>query len=50
MHVLNNFQVAMDLSRYSRKHDEVFKVIEDFVRTHLPPQFMVKRWSQFWSV
>ena len=31
----------MELRRYSRRHDEVLKVIGDFVRANLPPHFMV---------
>ena len=38
-HVLNNCQVAMELRRYSKRHDEVLKVIGAFIRANLPPHF-----------
>jgi hypothetical protein len=40
-HVLNNCPVAMELRRYSRRHDDVLKVIGEFVRDHLPPDFSI---------
>ncbi|CAI8036211.1 hypothetical protein GBAR_LOCUS20310 [Geodia barretti] len=36
-HVLNNCQVAMELRRYSKRHDEVLKVIGAFIRANRPP-------------
>ena len=36
-HVLNNCPMAMELRRYSRRHDAVLLVIGDFIQTHLPP-------------
>ena len=36
LHVLNHCQVAMELRRNSRRHDEVLKVIADFIRSYLP--------------
>ena len=40
-HVLNNCPMAMELRRYSRRHDAVLQVIGDFIKTHLPPQFSI---------
>ena len=36
-HVLNNCPVAMDLRRYSRRHDQVLATFGDFIKKHLPP-------------
>ena len=41
LHVLNNCKTAMELRRYSRRHDEVLKVIGDFIRANLPPHFTI---------
>ena len=38
-HVLNNCPVAMDLRRYSRRHDQVLATFGDFIKKHLPPSF-----------
>ena len=40
-HVLNNCPVAMELRRYSRRHDEVLKVIGTCIKTSLPPNFTI---------
>ena len=40
-HVLNNCPAAMDLRRYSKRHDEVLQVLGDFIRAHLPPHFFI---------
>lgn len=39
LHILNNCPVAMDLRRYSRRHDEVLKVLGEFARANLPAEF-----------
>jgi len=36
-HVLNNCPTAMDLRRYSRRHDKVLEVLGDFIQDHLNP-------------
>ena len=40
-HVLNNCPKAMDLRRYSSRHDEVLKPIAAFANDHLPPSFSI---------
>ena len=40
-HVLNNCPTAMDLRRYSKRHDEVLQVLGVFIRSHLPPLFSI---------
>ena len=40
-HVLNNCPAAMDLWRYSKRHDEVLQVLGDFIRAHIPPHFSI---------
>jgi len=40
-HVLNNCPAAMDLRRYSKRHDEVLQVLGDFIRAHLLPHFFI---------
>ena len=32
---------AMDLWHYSKRHDEVLQVLEDFIRARLPPHFFI---------
>ena len=44
LHVLNNCPVAMELRWYSIK-DAVLKIIGDFIRSHLPPNFSTLPWS-----
>ena len=41
VHILNNCPVALELRRYSKRHDTVLQVIGDFIRSHLPPQFSI---------
>ena len=41
LHVLNHCQTAMELRRYSRRHDEVLKVFASFIQTHLPLHFSI---------
>lgn len=41
VHVLNRCPAAMDLRRYSRRHDEVLKIMGDFIQLHLPPTFSI---------
>ena len=41
LHVLNNCPVAMELRRYSRRHDAVLAVLGDFIQAHLPPTFSI---------
>ena len=41
LHVLNNCRVAMELRRYSLRHDAVLHVIGDFIKAHLPSQFTI---------
>ena len=41
LHVLNHCQVAMDLRRYSERHDEVLKVFGDAIKASLQPDFSV---------
>ena len=38
-HILNNCPKAMELRRYSLRHDSVLQVIGNFINTHLSPQF-----------
>lgn len=38
-HVLNNCQVAMDLQRYSERHDNVLEVFRGFIEESLPHPF-----------
>ena len=38
-HVLNNCPTAMNLRRYSMRHDNVLEVIGEFVKNHLEPSF-----------
>ena len=40
-HILNNCPVAMDLRRYSRRHDDVLMVIGEFIKVHLPTNFTI---------
>ena len=40
-HILNNCPKALELRRYSRRHDEVLAVFGSFVRFHLPPNFSI---------
>ena len=40
-HILNNCSKAMELRRYSMRHDAVLDVIGDFIKSHLPPTFSV---------
>ena len=40
-HVLNNCPMAMELRRYSHRHDAVLQVIGNFIKNHLPPQFSI---------
>ena len=40
-HVLNNCPIEMELRRYSRRHDEVLKVIGTCIKTSLPPNFTI---------
>ena len=37
LHVLNHCQAAIDLRRYRKRRDEVFKVFGDFIKASLPP-------------
>ena len=39
LHVLNECPTAMELRRYSRRHDEVLKIFAKTIQEHLPPQF-----------
>ena len=39
VHVLNNCPKAMALRRYSARHDDVLRILADFVRCYLPPTF-----------
>ena len=41
LHILNNCQVAMDLRRYSERHDTVLKIFGDFVKASLPPLYIL---------
>ena len=36
---MNNCPTAMNLRRYSRKHDKVLEVLGGFIQEHLPPSF-----------
>ena len=38
---LNKCPMAMELQRYSRRHDEVLKVLNEFVRAHLPQHYTI---------
>ena len=38
-HVLNNCQVAMELRRYSERHDSVLEVFQSFIKQYLPDHF-----------
>ena len=40
-HVLNNCPKALELRRYSKRHDEVLGVVGEFIQSHLPPGFSV---------
>jgi hypothetical protein len=40
-HILNNCAVAMELRRYSKRHDDVLKIFGDFIWDHLPPEFSI---------
>ena len=40
-HVLNNCPVAMDLRRYSRRHDQVLTTFGEFISAHLRPSFFI---------
>ena len=41
LHVLNNCPMAMELRRYSMRHDTVLEIIADFIRSHLPSNFFI---------
>ena len=41
LHVLNNCRVALELRRYSLRHNAVLHVIGDFIKAHLPSQFTI---------
>ena len=41
LHILNNCPMAMELRRYSMRHDAVLKIIADFITSHLPPNFSI---------
>ena len=41
LHVLNNCPVAMELRRYSVRHDAVLQVIGDFIKAHLLPHYSI---------
>ena len=49
LHVLNHCQVAMDLRRYSQRHDEVLQVFGNFIQTSLPPHYSVTIDHLMWS-
>ena len=38
-HILNNCPKALELCRYSKRHDDVLTVIRNFIRLHLLPNF-----------
>ena len=38
-HVMNNCPTAMNLRRYSRRHDKVLEVLGGFIQEHLSPSF-----------
>ena len=40
-HVLNNCPRAMELRRYSKRHDEVLAILGDFIQTHLRQNFSI---------
>ena len=40
-HVLNSCQKALDLRRYTIRHDDVLAVIFDFCKCHLPPGLQI---------
>ena len=37
IHVLNKCPVALEMRRYSHRHDRVLSEIVDFIKSHLPP-------------
>ena len=41
LHVLNDCPVAMELRRYSIRHDAVLEVIASFVKAHLPSHYSI---------
>ena len=41
LHVLNNCSVALGLRRYNMRHDDVLKVIFNFLQTYLPPNHSI---------
>ena len=41
LHVLNNCLVAMELRRYSIRHNAVLEVIASFVKAHLPSHYSI---------
>ena len=41
VHVLNNCPRAMELRRYSSRHNSVLQVIGDFIKSHLAPHFSI---------
>ena len=41
LHVLNNCPVAMELRRYSMRHDAVLRIIGNFIQSYLPPNFSI---------
>ncbi len=40
LHILNDCPKAMDLRRYSVRHDQVLAHLAGFVKDHLPPSFV----------
>ena len=40
-HILNNCPKAMELSRYSRRHDAVLEVLGSFIKQFLPQRFTI---------
>ena len=38
-HILNNYPKALELRRYSIRHDAVLNIIGCFIKSHLPAQF-----------
>ena len=40
-HVLNNCSKAMELRRYSERHDQVLHTLSSFVKRRLPPSFSI---------
>ena len=40
-HVLNSCLKAMELRRYSERHDQVLHILSSFMECHLPPSFSI---------